>query len=70
MSSESPSAFAEAERQAFAFAEEVGGLAGRIVGAAVAEVVFECEADPETLCDVNRWAEHRGEWHWLQTKPP
>ena len=47
MSSESPSAFAEAERQAFAFAEEVGGLAGRIVGAAIAKVVFECEADPK-----------------------
>jgi hypothetical protein len=47
MSSESPSAFTEAERQAFAFAEEVGGLAVRIVGAAVAEVVFEREADPK-----------------------
>ena len=47
MSSESPSTFAEAERQAFAFAEEVGRLAGRIVGAAIAKVVFECEADPK-----------------------
>jgi hypothetical protein len=47
MSLESPSAFTEAERHALAFAEEVGGLAVGIVGAAIAEVVFEREADPK-----------------------
>ena len=47
MSLELPSAFTEAERQALAFAEEVGGLAVGIVGAAIAEVVFEREADPK-----------------------
>ena len=38
-----PSAFTEAERHAFVFAEEVSGLAVGIVDAAIAEVVFEGE---------------------------
>ena len=43
----SPSAFTAAERHAFAFAEEVYGLAVGIVDAAIAEVVFEGERDPK-----------------------
>jgi hypothetical protein len=42
-----PSALTEAERHAFAFAEEVRGLAVGIVDAAIAEVVFEGERDPK-----------------------
>ena len=42
-----PSAFTEAERHAFAFAEEVRGLAVGIVDAAIAEVVFEGGRDPK-----------------------
>ena len=42
-----PSAFTEAEKRAFAFAEEVHGLAAGIVDAAIAEVVFEGERDPK-----------------------
>ena len=48
MSSEPSSAFTEAEGRAFAFAEEVGGLAVGIVDAAIAELVFERKR-PETL---------------------
>jgi hypothetical protein len=43
------SAFTEAERQAFAFAEEVRGLAVGIVDAAIAEVVFEDNTDPKLI---------------------
>ena len=42
-----PSAFTEAERHAFAFAEEVRELAVGIVDAAIAEVVFEGKRDPK-----------------------
>ncbi len=41
------SAFTDAERRAFALAEEVHGLAVGFVDAAVAEVVFEGEEDPK-----------------------
>jgi hypothetical protein len=41
------SAFTDAERRAFALAEEVHGLAVGIVDAAIAEVVFEDEEDPK-----------------------
>jgi hypothetical protein len=41
------SAFTDAERRAFALAEEVHGLAVGIVDAAIAEVVFEGEGDPK-----------------------
>jgi hypothetical protein len=42
-----PSAFTEAETDAFAFAEEVRGLGVGIVDAAIAEVVFKGERDPK-----------------------
>jgi hypothetical protein len=42
-----PSALTEAEQRAFAFAEEVHGLAVGVVDAAIAEVVFEGERDPK-----------------------
>jgi hypothetical protein len=49
MSSESTSAFTEAETQAFAFAEEVRGLAVGIVDAAIAKVVSEDNTDPKLI---------------------
>jgi hypothetical protein len=42
-----PSALTEAEQRAFAFAEEVHGLAVGVVDAATAEVVFEGGRDPK-----------------------
>ena len=42
-----PSAFTEAERHAFAFAEEVLGLAVGIVDAAIAEIAFDGNGDPK-----------------------
>jgi hypothetical protein len=42
-----PSALTEAEKRAFAFAEEVGGLAVGIVDAAIAEIDFEGAGDPK-----------------------
>jgi hypothetical protein len=42
-----PPAFTEAERHAFAFGEEVRGLAVGIVDAAIAEIDFEGARDPK-----------------------
>jgi hypothetical protein len=42
-----PSALTEAEKHAFAFAEEVRGLAVGIVDAAIAEIDFEGKRDPK-----------------------
>ena len=47
MSPESPSTLTDAERHAFAFAEEVRELAVGIVDAAIAKVVFEDNTDPK-----------------------
>jgi hypothetical protein len=46
----SPSALTEAETHAFAFAEEVRGLAAGIVDAVIAKVVFEDDTDPRLYC--------------------